>query len=711
MVAQLELILLGFAVVVDSVLLLALLERVNRPNTAIWITTLIAFTWLAHASGFSHVLLRGADVEPFVLLDRFSLAMIAVALLAIPSAMLHGAVRLNHSLHNLRPSWDWRYSLAYLPCLMALWVFSQACATDSRILGHSFEPYVRGYLLTQLIMNVTSAILFLRYRTFIEAASTRKFFLQLAALLVAMSLLVTGYGWFARDTVWDLPVRLAVIISPLSVISLFLWYALRDKLLPLVFERALVYGGSLVLIMLFHRVLVIPLAESMQRKSSLDVILVEGIILVGVILAWPPLRNRVRESLRYLLSRNIFQVREAMRKLSLQISQQDSRSLDDLCDWFTRSSGELLSLEQVWLWFNDARVGVPRSWKRGSPTPCPAEITCAEMQAIYELLTNRNESVLGRASLRDPSLVALCERLNVQYVFRCQFRDLQGLVLLGPRIRSDRFSEEQRASLSLLFDQFAATLFNRMVEQDRLRAERQAAQQEKLAVLGLMSGSLAHEIRNPLSSIRTIASLLREDLADQPTQAKDVGIIVHEIDRLTSITQRLLDYSKPADDLAVGVNVQRVVERLFHILEPWGAQQQVKLVANFSSASPLVRATDASVSEILFNLLRNAIEATRATPHACVTVTTDVQKAKLIVKVMDNGPGIDPAIRDNIYRPFVTSKEFGTGLGLYIAAERVRSIHGTIDCQSSPDTGTVFELQLPLVDDSLSAPPPEARNP
>jgi nitrogen-specific signal transduction histidine kinase len=698
MVAQLELILLGFAVVVDSVLLLALLERVNRPHSPIWITTLVAFIWLAHAGGFSHVLIRGAEVEPFVMLDRVNVALIAVALLAIPSALLHGAARLNLSLHNLRPHWDWRYAIAYLPCWLAPWVFFQAWTTDSRILGTSFEPIVRGYLLLLLIMNVASAVLFLRYRTRIEAASTRKFFLQLAILLVGVSLLVTSYGWFARDTVWDLPLRLAVILSPLSLITLFLWYALRDKLLPLVFERALVYGGSLVLIMLFHQVLVIPLAESMQRKSSFDVILVEGIILVGIILAWPPLRNRVREALRYLLSRNIFQVREAMRKLSLQISQQDSRSLDDLCNWFTRSSCELLSLEQVWLWFDDARVGAPISWKSKSTTPCAAEITDADMQSIYGSLSNLNESVLGRASLRDPSLVALCERLNIQFVFRCQFRELHGLVLLGPRIRSDRFSEEQRASLSLLFDQFAATLFNRMVEQDRLRAERQAAQQEKLAVLGLMSGSLAHEIRNPLSSIRTIASLLREDLADQPAQANDVGIIIHELDRLTSITQRLLDYSKPSDDRVVGINVQRVIERLFHILEPWGAQQQVKLVASFSGESPLVRATDASVSEILFNLLRNAIEATRSTPNACVTVTTEAQMAALVVRVMDNGPGIDPTIRDNIYRPFVTSKEYGTGLGLYIAAERVRSIQGTIECRSAPETGTVFELHLPLVD-------------
>ncbi len=700
MIAQLELILLGFAVVVDSVLLLALLERVNRPITAIWITTLVVFTWLAHACGFSHVLLRGTNAEPFVMFDRLSLALLAVSFLAIPSAMLHIAVRLNHSLHNLRPNWDWRYAFVYVPCLLIPISTRQAFTSESRVLTVCFEPFLSGYLFSMLSMNVAAAMLFLKYRKSVELVSTRRFFLQLAWLVIGMSLLVASYGLIARDTNWDLPIRLLAILSPLSVIMLFLKYALLDKMLPLVFERALVYGGSLVLIMLFHSVLVTPLAESMRRKSSLDVILVEGILLVAIILAWPPLRSRVRESLRYLLSRNIFQVREAMRQLSLQISQQDSRSLDELCDWFTRRSCELLCLQQVWIWLNDARFNTPRSWKLGELMHCEGGITQDEMRSLHEFLLKRSETYLGRIHLRDQSLVTTCERLNVQYVFRCQFRELHGLVLLGPRNRSDRFSEEQRASLALLFDQFAATLYNRMVEQNRLSAERQAAQQEKLAVLGLMSGSLAHEIRNPLSSIRTIASLLREDLSDQPDHAKDVGIIVHEIDRLSSITQRLLDYSKPADDKVLGIDVAQVIERLFHILEPWAGQQKVKLRAHLSSESPRVRATDASLSEILFNLLRNAVEATRSTPNALVTVETAVINHRYVVRVIDNGPGIEPAIRENIYRPFVTSKEFGTGLGLYIAAERVRSIEGTIECQSSPETGTVFELTLPLLNAS-----------
>ncbi len=698
MVAQLELILLGFAVVVDSVLLIALLERVNRPNTANWITTLVAATWLAHAAGFIHVLIRDSLLQPFELLDRFSLAAIATSLLIIPSAMLHAAIRLNHSPRNLRPSFDWRYALCYAPCLLVPLAFRDALKVSDRKLVESFESWTNLYLIVMLTTSFAAAGFFWRYRALSDVPSVRRFFLRLICLVIVLASLIAAYAWFARGTALDLPFRLLVILSPLSIITLFIWYTLHDKLLPLVFERALVYGASLVLIMLFHQVLVIPFAESVQRKSSLDVILIEGILLVGIILAWPPLRARVRESLRYLLSRNIFQVREAVRQLSLEISQQDSRSLNELCDWFTRSCCQRLSVEQVWVWFDDPRVESPRTWRHSGSRAMKTEIQPAEMLRLHELLTVRGENNLSRSHLGDRELEGMFERQCVLQVFRCQFRELRGLVLLGPRIRSDRFSEEQRSSLSLLFDQFAATLFNRTVEQERLRAERQAAQQEKLAMIGLMSGSLAHEIRNPLSSIRTIASLLREDLVNQPESAKDVEIILQEIDRLAATTQRLLDYSKPADDQSIGVDAHSVIERLFHILEPWAGQQQVRLTRKLAATAAIVAATDSSLSEILLNLMRNAIEATRSLPQALVTVETEDCGDSLVMRVIDNGPGIDPAIRDTIYRPFVTSKEFGTGLGLYVAAERVRSIRGAIACHSPASGGTVFEVRLPLTD-------------
>ena len=702
MAAQLELILLGFAVVVDSVLWIALLERVNRPNTAIWLTTLVGATWFAHAAGFVHVMLRQSPDQPFAGMDRIVLIAIAASLLVIPSAMLHAAARLNHSPRQLRPQWDWRFAAAYLPCLMFPFAAWRCLTVESRNLADCYSPFVDFFLIQLIVIACLSAFLFLRYRSLTDVPTAKRFMLRLAVLLVLLALLVSVYGWNLRNSDWDLPSRLLVILSPLSVVSLFLWYALRDKLLPIVFERALVYGGSVALVMLLHQVFVMPIAESMQRKSNLDVILIEGVLLVGIVLAWPPLRGRVRESLRYLLSQNIFQVREAVRQLSLQISQQETQSLEELCDWFTQNVCSKLDVEQVWVWFDDARIDTPRWAARESSIAVgPQSISADLMRQLNQHLNQSGVSCLSRAKLGVGELESVCERVNALYVFRCQFRDLQGVLLMGPRIRSDRFSEEQLSSLALLFDQFAATLFNRMVDQDRLRAERQAAQQEKLAVLGLMAGSLAHEIRNPLSSIQTVASLMREELGAQSTHAQDINIILEEIDRLSTTTQRLLDFSKPADHRMHEVDAHSVTQRLFYLLQPWGAQQQVLLKQSFDAKRTVVRSTDAALSEILLNVLRNAVEATRSASNAFVHVKTHCEEPWFVFRITDNGPGISPDIRETLFRPFVTSKEFGTGLGLYIAAERVRSVKGLITCHAESPTGTTFEIRIPLAD-SLS---------
>jgi signal transduction histidine kinase len=664
MFSQLELALLAVAVVVDSVLLLVILERVNRRSTAIWLFAIVIATWLAHAAGFSHVLIRGSSAEPLVLLDRCNMAILAISLVVMPCAMLHAAVRLNHTAYDMRPPRDNRYALIYLPLGAVPWIVQRAATTTSREVTECFAPLVNT----------------------VESVSLRKFYLRLVGLLAAMTVMVVAYGLIGRGGWWDAPFKLAVICSPMSVVLLFLYYALREKLMPLVIERSLVYGASLIMILLVHQVFIVPIAESMQRRSNLDIILIEGIVLLGLILAWKPLRQRVLESTRYLLSQNIFKVRESVRQLSLQLSQQELRSLTELCQWFVRHVSTHLDVRDAWLWFSDDAVA----------SPCLPDIDESIIKQLYQVLVESNKSSLDREAFRDKLLVSVLESRGIQYVFRCQFRELRGLVFLGQRDRGDRFTAEQRSALSILFDQFAATLHNRVVEQERLRAERQASQQEKLAVLGLMSGSLAHEIKNPLSSIRTIATLLREDLRDQE-QAKDIDMILEEIDRLSQTTMRLLDYSKPADDTVVGIQIQPTIDRLFHILEPWARQQRVKLTLELSSEPVVVRATDASLSEVLFNLLRNAIEATRTREQGLVSVRSRREGAFLVVTVQDNGPGIDPSIRENIYRPFVTSKEYGTGLGLYIAADRVRSIGGKLECQSDAGSGTVFEVRLPIV--------------
>ena len=288
-------------------------------------------------------------------------------------------------------------------------------------------------------------------------------------------------------------------------------------------------------------------------------------------------------------------------------------------------------------------------------------------------------------------------RLGALWVFRMRFRTVRGMVLVGPRLRNDRLADEQLSSLSLLIEQFAATLHNRQLEQLRLRAERHAMQQEKLSLLGLLAGTLSHELRNPLSSMRTIAQLMLEDLGSTNPHARDVTLILGEIDRLTQTTTRLLDFSRPPSDQIDVVRPDRVISRLLSILEHLARERNVTLEVRLASDEGQIAGSDASLSEILFNLIKNAIEAASLTSNGRgeVFVETQLVPDSFLCIVSDNGPGMTPEMQANMFEPFVTGKADGTGLGLYIASQRVRELKGSIRCDSQPERGTRFEVRLP----------------
>jgi signal transduction histidine kinase len=286
--------------------------------------------------------------------------------------------------------------------------------------------------------------------------------------------------------------------------------------------------------------------------------------------------------------------------------------------------------------------------------------------------------------------------------FRCSYRDVEGMVLIGVRERSDRLTSEQRNTLGLLFDQFAAVLFNQQREEIRRAAERQAMQKEKLSVLGLLAGSLAHEIRNPLSSMKTIATLLAEDLASRDEHRKDVEMILTEIDRLTATTQRLLESARPADDTRQQSEPDTVIQKLLGILGHLARQYGVEVQTELQASQAVVVATDATLSEIFFNLIKNGIEACQNCSLPRVLITTQVVNGILEVQVVDNGAGISPELQNSLFQPFVTGKPKGTGLGLYIVAERIRELRGTISCRTEIGSGTTFELRLPLEAQQIS---------
>lgn len=704
MADKIELILLGLAAVVDTVLLLAMLERVNRPLIPVWIAGLLVGTWTWHVGSFVHVLMRDSVGRLATLADATTMSAMAGGLLLLPSGYLHGALRLQTTGPVARPPWDLRYALLYLPATLLVPVSGRIFDADVRDFLLSTSDFQIPYLTWLVIANVSAAGLFWHLRNRLDLPGSRNILLQVAGCLLIFTGLAVLYALIAEDST-SAPLLRTVVTLSLSVPAIcFAWSIFHRRLIPLMLERTLGYGAILVAMLLLHRVVVTPVAERLTEDLNLDFVLIEFVVVLGLVLAWRPLRDRVKESLQYLLGTNISQIREATRQLSAQLLLRSNDRVDQTLSWFAEAIRDVLNVDYVWLALSasEHRLAVREHTAASESAALPAPIDAV---AVYDLPFDGDALWVDRTRSRDQSMIQQLQTLQAAAVFRFTFRRIDGRLLLGNPEGGDRFPNEQFNSLSLLLDQFAVTVHNRELEEARQVAERRAMQQEKLSILGLMSGSLAHELRNPLSSMKTISTLMIEDLDESSDHRRDLELIVSEIDRLTETTSGLLQYSRPADATVQQACAKQVIERLLKILRYLARQHGVLVETDFPRQLPAVAGSEATLSEIFFNLIRNAIEAAAQAPSdRLVTLRATSDGDTITVTIRDSGPGIPDELRDSLFEPFVTGKEDGTGLGLYLVGERIRELRGSVNCESEEDAGTVFTVDLPTIQKSETTP-------
>ena len=215
-----------------------------------------------------------------------------------------------------------------------------------------------------------------------------------------------------------------------------------------------------------------------------------------------------------------------------------------------------------------------------------------------------------------------------------------------------------------------------------------------------MAASVAHNIKNPLSSIKTIVQLMQEDGELTEKYSRDLSLINSEIDRLTSSVTQLLKFSKPGILSNTSVDLAEVLEKIVRIFAPDAEQRAIKLELSLAERPLKVKGNVEVLVELFQNLIVNALEATP--DRSLVTIKGEVvrneKQPMILVRIEDEGQGIRPEILKQIFKPFFTTKQKGTGLGLSVAHRRVSDLGGNIDCLSpiSHRGGTRFEVRLPV---------------
>ncbi len=248
----------------------------------------------------------------------------------------------------------------------------------------------------------------------------------------------------------------------------------------------------------------------------------------------------------------------------------------------------------------------------------------------------------------------------------------------------------------------AAVLVNSLAEALRSKsarltlAEAAVRRSERLAALGQLSAGLAHELRNPLASIKGSADLLaRPGSHADPMSAELAAIISSEVDRTNSLVTRFLDFARPLEPRRVLADITAVIDRA-------AARANAAIVRDFADSLPRIPIDPELMEQVFLNLITNAAQA--SAPSDCrtgdtglpITVSAAPAGDQIQICVIDRGCGVPPEKIDTIFNPFVTTKRDGVGLGLAIVAKIIDGHGGKITVESEPGKGSTFRVLLPV---------------
>jgi len=287
--------------------------------------------------------------------------------------------------------------------------------------------------------------------------------------------------------------------------------------------------------------------------------------------------------------------------------------------------------------------------------------------------------------------------------------DLIGVLCLGKKKSDEEFTKDDLDILMPLAKTLAIAVSNAQLFDELAKTQAEAAQKEKLAVIGTLSAGINHEICNPLGIVKAQCEAFLLDLQDgiligkSPQEVLDrtstiMQVALKQIDRATAITQKLSNFAKPikeptAQPVSVAKEVDEVLALVGHDLNI----QKIEIVKEMDPDVPDITADRRQFQEVLFNLIRNAGQAIK--PPGTIWVRAHVQDGRHVrIEIQDTGSGMSPETLNKIYNPFFTTKEpgKGTGLGLFIVRQIVERNRGRISVESTLGKGTTFSLEFPI---------------
>lgn len=242
------------------------------------------------------------------------------------------------------------------------------------------------------------------------------------------------------------------------------------------------------------------------------------------------------------------------------------------------------------------------------------------------------------------------------------------------------------------------------------KLEQQVRRSDRLASIGTLSAGMAHEIKNPLVTIKTFTELLPERYQDADFRDTFSSLVSQEVERIDRIVNEVLHFARPAKPDLKPTSLRELLATSLRLLQEQMKQKGLRLETNYAAEADMIRADTGLLSQALLNFFLNAFES--MDEQGTLTVTTSLEKpgwhpppdgdrseeeAYVHLTIQDSGSGIPADMLDRIFDPFFTTKSHGTGLGLSVSHGIIQDHLGLIECTSNPGQGTAFHIYFPLV--------------
>ncbi|HYE15165.1 MAG TPA: ATP-binding protein [Pyrinomonadaceae bacterium] len=657
-----------------GVMLLRRRRTLGKIERVLMFLAVIVGVW--HASNLIVALhsMLGLTVERWGLLLRVADSLAVVSVTATYSLLLHLHLHLWADARGRGLTWTERARvyLSYVPLIFLAYavpkLWTGAYAPMFVRLSHLLLPFALWAAYVLCLVAITDFLIARLSRKRSERllmTTLGASFLGIAGLLLAVYAL--GFG-DARGGYLETLANLGSLLPT----ALLAYHIYRYRYLELIFKESLIVASFAAVVLVAYLYGIRTIAGLLTETYGVRAAAVESLLILLLALVAAPFRRWLDRRFRELFEEEAALFRDVIARVGESAGRYNQ--LPELLRFVEERAVEGLGLRRVELLaFDIAGEGCGR----------PAD------EWETQVLERSRES--GWVPVEGDALVT--ERgWAIAFPVRRENREV-GLMLVDAS--PDALTYDVRAVLEMLAGQVAIAIEDCRLVEENVRLERRISQSERLAALGRMAATVAHEVKNPLSAIKSIAQVMREDDYLKREYARDLDLIVGEADRLSQSVTQMLSFARSAPQQGSPRRADELLGSIVQLFKSEASARNIKLSSDFDlDGAELDGATVAAVRDAVSNLLLNAFQATPA--GGVVSVEAGVAGSTLALAVSDSGPGVSRENRERIWEPFFTTKQRGTGLGLAIVRKRIEEVGGTARLAETRGGGARFELTLPL---------------